>query len=156
MVRVHRESARVLPVSADGEVLLLQDTDPGNPSRGAYWTSIGGAIDPGEDAVGAAARELWEEAGIRVQPEALVGPVQIHADEYSWNGVDYSGHNAYFALVLDRQVEVSFANLEPIEVGSVVQAGWWTPDKLRAEGTATPGALPDIMEIAIKAVRGES
>ncbi|MFE4000206.1 NUDIX hydrolase [Nocardioides sp. YIM B13467] len=139
MVRVHRESARVLPVSADGEVLLLQDTDPGNPSRGAYWTSIGGAIDPGEDAVRAAARELWEEAGVRALPEALVGPVQIHADEYSWNGVDYSGHNAYFALTLDRGVEISFANLEPIEVGSVVQAGWWTPDKLRARGHRDPG-----------------
>ena len=156
MVRVHRRSARVLPVSADGEILLLQDTDPGAPSRGAYWTSIGGAIDPGEDAAGAAARELWEEAGIRVAAGALIGPVQVHDDEFSWNGVEYSGNNAYFALALDRDIEVSFANLEPIEVESVVQTGWWTPDKLRAEGTGTPSALPDIMEIAINAVRGES
>ncbi|OIJ27175.1 NUDIX hydrolase [Nocardioides luteus] len=156
MARVHRKSARVLPVSADGEVLLLQDTDPGNPARGAYWTSIGGAIDPGEDPLGAAVRELWEEAGVRVSPETLIGPVQTHEDEFTWNGVDYSGYNVYYSLALDREVEISFANLEPIEVESVVQAGWWTPDKLRAEGTGAPGALPDIMEIAIKAVRGES
>lgn len=156
MERVHRRSARVLPVSPDGEVLLLQDTDPGNPSRGAYWTSIGGAVDQGETEAVAASRELWEEAGLRVAPESLVGPVWVHEDEFSWNGVDYAGHNTYFALALDRETEISFANLEPIEVESVIQAGWWTPDKLRAEGTGAPGALPDIMEIAIKALRGES
>lgn len=155
MARISRRSARVLPVSVTGEVLLVQDTDPGDAGKGAYWASVGGAIDPDEQPAEAASRELWEETGIRAAPGALVGPIHVHDSRFSWNGVDYAGNNTYFAVRVDRDVEISFANLEPVEITSMLGVGWWTPEDLRADGAGTTEFLADIMELAVDAVRGD-
>lgn len=37
------------------------------------WYTIGGAIDPGEDPADAAVREAFEETGLHVRPERIVG-----------------------------------------------------------------------------------
>jgi 8-oxo-dGTP diphosphatase len=37
------------------------------------WYTIGGAIDPGEEAADAAVREVFEETGLRVRPVRIVG-----------------------------------------------------------------------------------
>jgi len=50
----NRVCARVLPVNGAGEVLLLHGWDPAVPDA-PYWFSIGGATDPGESLVDAAA-----------------------------------------------------------------------------------------------------
>ena len=54
---VRRPTARVLPVSPDGAVLLLQDQDPAHPGV-VRWGSVGGAVEAGESLVEAAVREL--------------------------------------------------------------------------------------------------
>ena len=64
MEPIPRVSARVLPVSPDGEVLLLHDQDPTYPGV-LRWGTIGGALDPGETHEQAAVRELYEETGTR-------------------------------------------------------------------------------------------
>ena len=68
---VHRVAARLLPVSARGEVLLLQGQDPARPGD-LHWVSIGGAVEPGESVTQAAVREMREETGLVVEPAALV------------------------------------------------------------------------------------
>src|SRR5215204_2791562 len=50
-----------------GEVLLHRSSDDGK------WYTIGGAIDPGEDAADAAVREAREETGLLVVPERIIG-----------------------------------------------------------------------------------
>ena len=153
MERVERATARVLPVSPDGAVLLLEELDPAQPGE-RYWSSIGGAPDPHESLPAAAVRELQEEAGITTTAEDLVGPVFRDRQAYSWDGVHYVGDHTYFALPLPRTVEVSFDGLEPEEVGTVLGARWWFPAAL-AGATARPAGLPDIMASAIAAVRGQ-
>ncbi|WP_180933394.1 NUDIX domain-containing protein [Nocardioides ungokensis] len=74
MPPIHRTTARVLPVSARGEVLLLQGRDPARPTD-LHWVSIGGAVDGGETLVEAALRELQEETGIRAAASDLTPPV---------------------------------------------------------------------------------
>lgn len=64
----YRQTARVIPVSAPGRVLLLCWHDPVHPDA-PYWGTIGGGIEPGETAREAAVRELWEETGITVPPQ---------------------------------------------------------------------------------------
>jgi 8-oxo-dGTP pyrophosphatase MutT (NUDIX family) len=150
---VRRTTARLLPVSPDGAVLLLEERDPARPER-RYFSSIGGAIDPGESAVDAAVREAFEEAGLSVAPGRLVGPVVEHRQAYSWGGVDYDGEHAYFALALDRGTPTSLEHLEPEEVGNVLGTRWWTPDALERGATYEPPALPDIMRTAIERVSG--
>ena len=153
MTAVRRTTARVLPVSPDRAVLLLEERDPARPDR-RYWSTIGGAVDPGETHAAAAAREAFEEAGLRVDPAALIGPVVEHRQAYTWGGVDYDGEHTYFALLLGRDVEVSLDHLEPEEVGNVFGGRWWTPDELEAGATYEPPVLPDIIRSALSATEG--
>jgi ADP-ribose pyrophosphatase YjhB (NUDIX family) len=54
----------------DGHVLLTRRTI--NPARG-LWTFPGGYVDYGEMATDAAVRETWEETGLKVDLDGLVG-----------------------------------------------------------------------------------
>ena len=145
---VRRPTARVLPVSPDGAVLLLQDQDPARPGV-LRWGSIGGAVEPGESLVEAAVRELHEETGIRVAPDRLVGPVHHGSHAFSYAGVSYLGESTFFALRLERDVEISFDHLDPVEVGNVLAAGWWTADDLEQDGTAVAPELAPAMRAAV-------
>lgn len=59
-------SVLVLVHTADLQVLLLERTD-----RTGFWQSVTGSQDPGESLAETARRELEEETGIIVGPEAL-------------------------------------------------------------------------------------
>ena len=149
---VQRVAGRVLPVCPTGEVLLLLGQDPARPGD-LHWVSIGGAVDEGESVAGAAVRELAEETGIVADPADLLGPVRRATHPFSWDGREYVSDNHFFALPLDRSVEVSFSGLEAAEVGNLLDVGWWSPEALRADGRAAAPDLPEIMAAAIDAVR---
>ena len=151
---IPRTAARVLPVAPSGEVLLLQDQDPAHPGI-LRWGTIGGAVDEGESLVEAVLRELYEETGIQVQPSALTAPFLQGTYDFSWNGTSYRTDSTFFALPLAVDTPVSFEHLEEDEVGNVVQAGWWLPADLAADGGGIADDLPAIMESAVRAVLGE-
>jgi 8-oxo-dGTP pyrophosphatase MutT (NUDIX family) len=153
--RVHRTCARVLPVSPLGEVLLMQARDPAHPDDW-HWVSIGGAVEPGESLEEGALRELREETGIVVPLVALSPPVHAGTHDFSWNHVDYRSHSTFFAVALDRDVEVVLDGLEELEVGNLTAAAWWLPDELAADGTAASPDLPEIMRRGVEVVRGAS
>jgi 8-oxo-dGTP pyrophosphatase MutT (NUDIX family) len=48
-------------------MLLVRHADRG------IWVLPGGAVDPGETPADALVREMWEETGLRVEPETLRG-----------------------------------------------------------------------------------
>jgi 8-oxo-dGTP pyrophosphatase MutT (NUDIX family) len=73
---------------ASGEqVLLTQRTDNGR------WCLPGGGMDPGESAVEACVREVWEETGLAVEVERLLGVystphrISVYADGNRWQNV---------------------------------------------------------------------
>lgn len=72
-----RVSARVVLLDDTGAVLLFCGSDPaaagGEATR--WWFTVGGAVQAGETLAQAAAREIAEETGLRVTPDALIGPV---------------------------------------------------------------------------------
>lgn len=67
--------------NAEGNILLTRRTDNGR------WCLPGGAIDPGESAIEACAREVLEETGLTVEVGRLIGVystphrITIYADE---------------------------------------------------------------------------
>ena len=154
MAAIRRTTARLLPVSPDGRVLLLQGQDPARPGD-LYWFSIGGGLDDGESMADAALRELREETGIVAEAGDLTGPIHRGSHEFSWNGVNYLNDSTFFALAIEEQVAVDFSGLEQGEIGNVFTAEWWTPEKLRVDGSAASPDMPEIMAVAIAAVRGE-
>lgn len=147
-----RTVARVLPVSDQGTVLLLLGCDPAVPEV-RYWFSIGGAADPGESLAAAGARELREETGIRVDPDALGEPFGTFEVEFSWNGRSYVNESTLFAVGVE-ETPVSFEGLDLLESQSIFDARWWTPEDLETDGRAVDPRLIDQMRAAIAHVRG--
>ena len=148
---IQRVTSRVLPVSEEGAVLLLLDQDPARPGV-LRWGTIGGGVDAGESHEDAAVRELFEETGVVAQPSALGDPFHTDILTYSYDGVAYEGRAKFYAMSLSRQVEVTFAHLEPLEVDNVLEARWLTPEEVRADGRLVAPQLPDIMTAAVAAV----
>ncbi len=60
-------AAAVLCRDDAGRVLVVHD------SFKRHWTIPGGVVDPGEDPRSGAEREAWEEAGVRVSADAILG-----------------------------------------------------------------------------------
>ena len=148
----HRVCARVLPVNAAGEVLLLHGWDPEVPES-PYWFSVGGAVEPGETLAEAGAREMFEETGIRVEPEALGDPIGREDLEFDWGPWHLVQDQTWFAVRLD-DAEVHFKGLEPLEVGTIDASQWWTPEALDSDGKAASGTLTDMMRTAVDRVLG--
>jgi lipoyl(octanoyl) transferase len=64
---VEVRSVSVVPVAADGRVLLLRRSQ----ARGGFWQPVTGRIEPGESPEAAARRELCEETGADLPVEPL-------------------------------------------------------------------------------------
>ncbi|MCH9732698.1 MAG: NUDIX domain-containing protein [Actinomycetia bacterium] len=95
-----RRSARVLLLDHDGAVLLLCGSDPAASGGAApaprWWFTIGGAAQAGEALAQAAARELWEETGLRVAPADMIGPVWRRDAVIDFNGSVIRSQEMYF------------------------------------------------------------
>lgn len=75
----------VCVLSADGQVLLVQRGRA--PARGR-WSVPGGKVDAGEGLAEAARREVLEETGLVVEPEALVTVIERQIEGFHYVIVD--------------------------------------------------------------------
>ncbi|MDA1362348.1 NUDIX domain-containing protein [Glycomyces luteolus] len=141
-----RRSARVLLVDGDGRVLLF--FNHGSAARGRdYYFTVGGGVEDGESLAGAAAREVFEETGLRVAPEAL-GPV-VCRREGRWrsnSGIRYWAEEHYFLLRVDR-FEPDFRGMEEGERDEVARHAWLSPADLDAvDAIVFPIGLAGLLE----------
>lgn len=147
---VHRTTARVLPMRADGRVLLLHGWEPRNPSR-TFWFTVGGAVEAGEDLQAAGARELAEETGFVVSPGELIGPIGQHENEFDWGEWHIVQSETFFGVRVDGTPDLS--GLEALERGTIDRTGWWTDEELIADGTAANDLLPAMLATARRLLR---
>jgi 8-oxo-dGTP pyrophosphatase MutT (NUDIX family) len=129
-----RDAARVLVLSVDDRVLLVQHR--ASPTR-TVWTAPGGGVRPGEDHEVAAARELTEELGVT----APVGPwIWRREVTFVYAGVHLTQRERWFLA----RVEDVDPERAPLDDPGLVAARWWTAADLRAtDEVIAPGALAD-------------
>ena len=109
----HPGAAAIVPVMADGKILLLKQYR--HAVGGFIWEIPAGTLDPGEDADACAARELTEETGYtadRIRKLAVITPLPAYSDErihlYLATGLSRAGQN------LDAD-ELLFVHPTPLE-----------------------------------------
>jgi len=138
----HYPDAPVVAVGAvvvrDGRVLLVQRGQ--EPSEG-LWTFPGGVLELGETLEEAAAREVWEECGLRIQPRKVFVVVDriLH---------DPMGRVEYHYVIVDMLAD--YVDGEPKPASDIRQAGWFTAEE--AMGLSlTKGVLPLVREALAEA-----
>jgi 8-oxo-dGTP pyrophosphatase MutT (NUDIX family) len=143
---VERRAARVLLVDAARRVLLFHGCDPADPAAGDWWFTPGGGLDPGETPAQGAARELAEETGLQVLPEALGPPVHDRVAVFRYAGGSYRQSEDFFVLCVDAH-DVDTSGFSELEVSAVLGHRWWTPQELRGTRERVyPSELPELLE----------
>jgi 8-oxo-dGTP pyrophosphatase MutT (NUDIX family) len=93
-----RTSARVVLLDETGAVLLLCGSDPAATASTAprWWFTVGGQVGDAESLGQAAARELAEETGLRVEPAELIGPIWRRDAVFDFNGAEIDSEEFFF------------------------------------------------------------
>jgi len=120
----------VILLNSARQVLLLKFfLDPVDVLKGHGWTTPGGGVHDGEPLDVAAARELREEIGLLVRPDALGQPVAYRAGyaDLGWARGMFR-EDFFLYLVDDHQVDT--AGMEPLERSHHAGHRWWRPDEL--------------------------
>ncbi|MFB1297243.1 NUDIX domain-containing protein [Mycobacterium sp. pW049] len=150
-----RTSARIVLLDEGGAVLLLCGSDPAAAGREKpaprWWFTIGGAAQVGESLAQAAVRELEEETGLVVAPEAVVGPVWRRDATINFNGSVIRSEEMYF-LHRTRRFEPSDAGRSGLERTYIHGHRWCDAtmiEKLVANGeTVYPLQLGELLDEA--------
>ncbi|WP_250001734.1 NUDIX hydrolase [Actinoplanes sp. M2I2] len=144
MTVVERRAARVLLVDPAGRALLLQGSDPARPGT-TWWFTPGGGLEPGESAAQGAARELFEEVGLRVDPDALGESFHQELTEFSYGGRRYSQEQEFFVLRVPGW-QVDTAGMDAEEKATITAHRWWSADEIEASAESVyPVELPGLL-----------
>jgi 8-oxo-dGTP pyrophosphatase MutT (NUDIX family) len=141
-----RLAARVLLLDAQQRLLLFHGIDPQDDGAGSWWFTPGGGIDPGESGAEGAARELFEETGLRCSAAELGEPVFESEVEFAFAGVLYAQHQSFFLLRVDSH-DVDTSGFEALEASAIVDHRWWTREELRSTSeTVYPLGVADVLD----------
>ena len=144
MSLIDRVAARVLLIDAQDRVLLLRGFDPAVPQVW-YWFTPGGGLEPGESPAAGAARELYEETGLRVSPDALGEPVWHQVTTFQFNTLWYRQEQEFFRLRVDSWT-VDPGGLDAEEQYCINGHHWWSLEQLsQAAEPVYPEGLADLL-----------
>jgi 8-oxo-dGTP pyrophosphatase MutT (NUDIX family) len=141
---IDRRAARVVLVDRADRTLLLRGTDPARPGL-RWWFTPGGGLDSGESPAEGAARELFEETGLRVDPAELGEPVWQQVTQFSYNHRQYRQEQEFYLLRVSEW-EVDTAGFDAEERLTIDEHRWWSAEELDATTeTIFPEDLADLL-----------
>ncbi|MEV3937872.1 NUDIX domain-containing protein [Glycomyces sp. NPDC049804] len=151
-VQARRVSARVLLVDEDDQVLLFFNS---SVQGGDYYFTVGGRAEEGESLAEAAAREVFEETGLRTAPESL-GPVVCRREGPGAHGeVRWYGEEHYYFLRVDH-FEPDFSGLEEGERAEIARHAWLSLADLEAtDAVVFPIGLAGLLKRLLDGERPE-
>jgi len=146
---VRRTTARVIPVNALGEALLMLSCDPAHPEV-TYWCSFGGAVEEGESLAEAGARELHEETGLVIDAADLGEPFERAEVTFPYNGVVLVNDSTWFAV----RLEADHSTLRTHdEFEQILDYRWWSVEALESDATVNNDRLHSFVRGAVDHVR---
>ncbi len=107
---------------AAGRVLMVYSIDQ-------YWSTPGGALDPGETAAEGVVREIQEELGITVEPERVLA---VHRTEVFYPNGD---HVDYTSIAFRCRIVAGELHSPD---GEVVEWEWVEPAEAVSRGVTIP------------------
>ena len=143
-----RRAARVVLVDGADRTLLMRGGDPARPGLRWWFTPGGGLLDEEAPAVGAA-RELFEETGLRVDPGDLGEPIRHQVARFSYDGREYRQDQEFY-LFRVSEWEVDTAGLDAEEKLTIDAHRWWSAAELDAtDETIYPVELAGLLRRCI-------
>ena len=124
-----RSAARVILLDERDRVLLVRGHDVDQPER-TWWFTIGGGIDAGESERVAAVRELFEETGLRVDPDALQGPVISRSAVFDFARRPVRQDEVFFVARIAEPGELTDVGWTDVERSFMDEARWWSLEDL--------------------------
>src|SRR5690606_6651337 len=111
-----------------------------------------GGIDPGEDARRAAVREVREETGLEIDPDALVGPVFTRSADFDFQAATVHQDETYFLHRLEVDPEGLVTDgWTDVEAEFMDEARWWDLDELaRVEVEVFPVGLVELVRSVLE------
>lgn len=141
----HRNAARVIVFNEHGQILLVHGHDREHPHH-HWWFTIGGGLEPGEDPRDGAVRELYEETGIRVSPEDLVGPVMYRRAQFEFLA-EIARQDEHYFIVHTQETALSDSGWTDLEKDVLDEQKWWDLEdllELSLTTLLTPRGLPEL------------
>lgn len=144
----HRETARIFLLNQAGQLFLIKthwDPGTGLPPR---WLTPGGGVDKGETILEAAVRELFEETGLKVKPEAL-GELELSLPfKMEWVSGHYeTGIAHFYRFVVTADFKMDDSNWTQDEKRDVIEYRWWNiADLLQSGEIVGPPGLAEYLE----------
>ena len=127
----HRETARIMLVDEQNRIFLLKthfDPEVGLPPR---WLTPGGGIDSVESTLQAAVRELYEETGLTVSPEALGEPVLVASGRWDWaDGLNYHTYTDTIYELKVQNFQPDTSGFTQDELRDILEYRWWTLEEI--------------------------
>jgi 8-oxo-dGTP pyrophosphatase MutT (NUDIX family) len=146
---IPRRAGRVIVVDDEGRVLMIRGFNPDKPND-FFWFTPGGGLEPGENTAEAAARELYEETGLRVAPGELMGPIYSEEFDLPFDGQVYRQNQDFYGLRVPEWT-VTPVGLDEVELKTIDQFRWLSVDEViavEAGGDAVyPASLAELLTV---------
>ena len=144
-VAIERQAARVVLV-ADARVLLQHGFDPGRPDAGSWWITPGGGLNDGESVEDGAAREVFEETGLRLSATQLGPVIATRVANFEFEHRQFRQSESFFSVHVERFTP-QHHGWDEVEQSALLDHQWWTVDELRATDEAVyPTELADVVQ----------
>ena len=145
-----RDMVRLLLLAPDRRLLLMKVddptlSDPAKPDlRPPFWVTLGGGIEPGEDATAAAKREIIEETGLC---DARLGPSVWYGEQpVRWKGRSMLFRETFLVVWTD-ETHLSDAGWSADERASIKAMRWWPVEELLTTAEVIlPPVLPALVQ----------